>query len=72
MPVKQWNSRKAKWSYYIAPTNKLAKALLPPDLFDLDSAYPEFGNIIGKAAKKPISRGHRNNYVYSVLLAETQ
>ena len=40
MPVKRWNFRKAKWSHYIAFTNKFAKTLLPPDLLDIDSAYP--------------------------------
>ena len=29
-PVKRWNFRKAKWSHYIALTNKFAKTLLPP------------------------------------------
>ena len=29
MPVKRWNFRKAKWSHYIALTNKFAKTLLP-------------------------------------------
>ena len=32
MPVKRWNFRKAKWSHYIALTNKFAKTLLPPGL----------------------------------------
>ena len=31
MPVKRWNLCKAKWSHYIALTNKFAKTLLPPD-----------------------------------------
>ena len=31
MPVKRWNFRKAKWSHYIALTNKFAKTLLLPD-----------------------------------------
>ena len=31
MPIKRWNFRKAKWSHYIAMTNKFAKTLLPPD-----------------------------------------
>ena len=31
MPVKLWNFRKAKWSHYIALTNKFAKTLLPSD-----------------------------------------
>ena len=38
MPIKRWNFRKAKWSYYIALTNKFAKTLLPPDLRDVDAA----------------------------------
>ena len=28
-PIKQWNFRKAKWSHYIALTNKFTKTLLP-------------------------------------------
>ena len=63
MPVKRWNSRKAKWSHYIALTNKFAKTLLPPDSFDVDAAYQDFCNTIKKAAKKTIPRGYRNNYV---------
>ena len=39
MPVKRWNFRKAKWSHYIALTNKFAKTLLPPD--SLDAAYQD-------------------------------
>ena len=39
MPVKRWNFRKAKWSHYIALTNKFAKTLLPPDSLDVDAAY---------------------------------
>ena len=39
MPVKRWNFRKAKWSQYIALTNKFAKTLLPPDSLDVDAAY---------------------------------
>ena len=38
MPVKRWNFRKAKWSHYIALTNKLAKTLLPADSLDMDEA----------------------------------
>ena len=38
MPVKRWNFRKAKWSHYIALTNKFAKTLLPPDTLDVDAA----------------------------------
>ena len=39
MPVKHWNFRKAKWSHYIALTNKFAKILLPPDSLDVNAAY---------------------------------
>ena len=46
MPVKRWNFRKAKWSHYIALTNKFAKTLLPPDSLDVDAAYQDFCNII--------------------------
>ena len=63
MPVKRWNFRKAKWSHYIALTNKFAKTLLPPDSFDVDAAYQDFCNTIKKAAKKTILRGYRNNYI---------
>ena len=63
MPVKRWNFRKAKWSHYIALTNKFAKTLLPPDSLDVDAAYQDFCNTIKKAAKKTISRGYRNNYI---------
>ena len=63
MPVKRWNFRKAKWSHYIALTNKFAKTLLPPDSLDVDAAYQDFYNTIKKAAKKTISRGYRNNYI---------
>ena len=38
MPVKRWNFRKAKWSHYIALTNKFAKTLLQPDSLDVDAA----------------------------------
>ena len=55
--------RKAKWSHYIALTNKFAKTLLPPDLLDVDAVYKDFCNIIKKASKKTISRGYRNNYI---------
>ena len=41
MPVKQWNFRKAKWSHYIALTNKFTKTLLPPDSLDVDAAYQD-------------------------------
>ena len=63
MPVKRWNFRKAKWSHYIALTNKFAKTLLPPDSLNVDAAYQEFCNTIKKAAKKSIPRGYRNNYI---------
>ena len=63
MPVKQWNFRKAKWSHYIALTNKFAKTLLPPNSLDVDAAYQDFCNTIKKAAKKTIPRGYRNNYI---------
>ena len=52
MPVKRWNFRKAKWSQYIALTNKFAKTLLPPDSLDVDAAYQDFCNTIKKAAKR--------------------
>ena len=52
MPVKRWNFRKAKWSHYIALTNKFAKTLLPPDSLDVDAAYQNFCNTIKKAAKR--------------------
>ena len=52
MPVKRWNFRKAKWSQYIALTNKFAKTLLPPDSLDVDAAYQDFCNTIKKAVKK--------------------
>ena len=61
MPVKRWNFRKAKWSHYIALTNKFAKTLLPPDSLDVDAAYQDFSNTIKKATKKTIPRGYRNN-----------
>ena len=63
MPVKRWNFRKAKWSHYIALTNKFAKTLLPPDSLDVDAAYQDFCNTIKKAAKKTIPRGYQNNYI---------
>ena len=63
MPVKRWNFRKAKWSHYIALTNKFAKTLLPPDSLDVDAAYQDFCNTIKKASKKTIPRGYRNNYI---------
>ena len=44
-------------------TNKFAKTLLPPDSFDVDTAYQDFCNTIKKAAKKTIPRGYRNNYI---------
>ena len=58
MPVKRWNFHKAKWSHYIALTNKFAKTLLPPDSLDVDAAYQDFCNTIKKVAKKSIPRGY--------------
>ena len=58
-----WNFRKAKWSHYIALTNKFAKSLLAPDTLDVDAAYQDFCNTIKKAAKNTIPRGYRNNYI---------
>ena len=63
MPFKRWNFRKAKWSHYIALTNKFAKTLLPPDSLDVDATYQDFCNTIKKAAKNTIPRGYRNNYI---------
>ena len=63
MPVKQWNFRKAKWSHYIALTNKFAKTLLLPDSLDVDVAYQDFCNSIKKAPKKTITCEYRNNYI---------
>ena len=57
MPVKRCNFRKAKWSHYIALTNKFAKTLLPPDLLDVDAAYQDFCNNIKKSVKKTIPVG---------------
>ena len=55
-PVNRWNFRKAKWSHYVALTNKFKKALLPPDSLYVHAAYQDFCNIIKKAVKKSISR----------------
>ena len=63
IPVKRRNFRKAKWSHYIALTNKFAKILLPPDSLDVDAAYQDFCNTIKKPAKKTIPRSYRNNYI---------
>ena len=63
IPFKRWNFLKAKWSHYIALTNKFTKTLLPPDSLDVDAAYRDFCNTIKKAAKKTIPRGYRNNYI---------
>ena len=52
MLVKRWNFRKAKWSHYVAMTNKFAKTLLPLDSFHVNVAYQDFCNTIKKAAKK--------------------
>ena len=56
VPSKRWNFRKAKWSHYIALTNKFAKTLLPPDSLDVDAAYQDFCNTIKKASKKNIPK----------------
>ena len=56
MPVKRWNFRKAKWSHYIALTNKFAKTLLLPDSLNVDATDQNFCNTIKKAAKKTIPR----------------
>ena len=37
MSVKRWSFRKAKWSQYIALTNKFANTLLPLDSLDVDA-----------------------------------
>ena len=63
MPIKWWNFHKAKWSHYIALTNKFAKTLLPPDPLDVNTAYQDFCNIIKKAAKKTIPHWYQNNYI---------
>ena len=63
MPVKRRNFLKAKWSHYIALTNKFAKTLLPSDSLNVDAAYQNFCNIIKKVAKKTIPRKYRNNYI---------
>ena len=65
MPVAQRNFRNAKWSHYIALTNKFAKTLLPPDSLNVDAAYQDFCNTIKKAAKKTLPSGYRNNYIPS-------
>ena len=65
MPVKQWNFCKAKWSHYIALTNKFAKILLLPNSHHVDAAYQDFCNTIKKAAKKTIQCGYRNYYILS-------
>ena len=44
----------AKWSHYIALTNKFAKTLLLPDSLDVDVASQDFCNIIKKVTKKTI------------------
>ena len=65
MPVKRWNFLKAKWSHYIALTNKFAKTLLLPDLLDVDASYQDFCNTIKKVAKKLSYAGIEK--LYSVL-----
>ena len=52
MPVKRWNFCKAKWSHYIALTNKFAKTLLPPDSLDVDAAYQDFCTPLRKQPKR--------------------
>ena len=63
MPVKRWNFRKAKWSHYIALTNKFAKTLLPSDSLDVDAVHQDFYNTIKKADKQTIPCWYRNNYI---------
>ena len=63
MPVKQWNFLKAKWSHYIALTNKFKKNWFPSDSLSVDEAYQDFYNIIKKEAKKTIPCGYRTNYI---------
>ena len=63
IPINRWNFRKAKWSHYIALTNKFAKTLLLPDTLDVDAVYQDFCNTIKKAAKKTIPRGYQSNYI---------
>ena len=58
--VKRWNFRKAKWSHYIALTNKHAKTLLPPDM---DQAYQCYCNAINTAMKKCIPCGRGNDHI---------
>ena len=61
MPVKRWNFRKAKWSNYIALTNKFAKTLLPADSLDVDAAITR--TFVTPLRKQPKRRGYRNNYI---------
>ena len=68
MPVKQWNFRKAKWSHYIALTNKFAKTLLPPDSLDVDAAYQDLCDIIKRAAKKTISHANIETTIFHVWM----
>ena len=51
MSVKRWNFRKAKWSHYIALTNKFEKTLWPPDSPDVDAAYQDFCTPLRKQPK---------------------
>ena len=53
MPVKRWNFRKAKWSHYIALTNKFENTLLPPNLLDVDAAYQGLSFRVGKQSVNP-------------------
>ena len=61
MPVKRWNFRKAKWSNYIALTNKFAKTLLPADSLDVDAAITR--TFVTPLRKQPKRCGYRNNYI---------
>ena len=53
MPLKRCNFREAKWSHYIALTNKFSRTLLAPDPPDVDQVYQDFCNIISSAQKDP-------------------
>ena len=50
MPVKRWNFHKAKWSHYIALTNKFTRTLLPPDSLDVDATTSKSGYAVLKTA----------------------
>ena len=64
MPVKRWNFRRAKWSHYIALTNKFAKTLLPPDSLDVDAAYQDFCNTINPLSPELILNGKKIFFDY--------